>query len=59
MTPSTVTWHEVGWQVTYEPFNPEQEPGVATFDFDRAKYDELFKWLTEADWSKGVPVPVA
>lgn len=59
LTPSRVTWHDVGWQVTYRPFDPEQELGVVRFDFDRVQYDELFQWLMAADWSQGVPAPVA
>lgn len=58
MTSHTVTWHEIGWQVAYEPFNPERD-GLATFIFERESYGQLLGWLITADWSAGIPVPAA
>lgn len=58
-TPETVTWHEVCWQRTYEPFEPDHQAylGESTFTFERTQYDWLIGWLLRADWSDSVPDP--
>lgn len=56
-TETTVIWHDVGWQVTYEPFEALQEVGVQTYEFARADYDDLIAWLLTADWTQTVPRP--
>lgn len=54
--PDTVTWHDVAWQVTYEPFGARaQDESAATFIFDRAPYLALLGRTVVADWSDGVP----
>lgn len=54
-----VSWHEVGWQTSYEPFKPDGPiaDGESTFRFIREQYDSLLRGLLEADWSLGVPDP--
>lgn len=47
---TTVTWHDVGWQVGYEPFDEEKD-ALATFVFDRSAYEQLLRDLLGADWS--------
>jgi len=59
-TPGTVTWHDVGWQVTYEPNDPDSQGYLRepeSFTFDRTQYDSLLSYLLGADWSDRVPDP--
>jgi hypothetical protein len=55
----TVSWRDIGWQVTYEPYVPYDEGqdwlGHRDLIFDRAQYESLINSLLDADWSQGLP----
>ena len=59
VTAETVTWRDIGWQVTYRPYaayDPEQDwPGDRDLTFDRTQYMALINQLLDADWAHGLP----
>jgi hypothetical protein len=60
VTAASVTWHDVGWQVPYEPCTApgrdQRTTGPRDLVFDRDEYEALIHHLLEADWVDGLPL---
>ena len=55
-TTDRVVWHEIGWQVRYEPSRPAQVAGgLVTVGFAREQYELVLHSLLSADWTDGLP----
>lgn len=58
VTPETVTWRDIGWQVTYKPYVTYASGdfvGDRDLTFDRVQYLAQINQLLDADWSDGLP----